>query len=95
MELNPIRDTRPRKTAAEYRREEAERLKALQLAGALHNPRDLNDCDELTPLRMYHGRVLKLDGIAVRQIKLELAGVIDSERLHRKQEWEQSQKETE
>lgn len=88
-------DTRPRKTAADYRRDEAERLKELWLHGALRNPMELRDNNDPTPRGMHDGRVLRLDGIAVRQIKLELSGVIDSERLHRKQEWEQSQKETE
>ncbi len=95
MELNPIRDTRPRKTAADYRRDEAERLKELWLSGALKNPHELKSNDEPTPRGMHSGRVLRLDGIAARQIKLELSGVIDSERLHRRQEWEQSQKEQE
>jgi len=82
-------DTRPRKTAADYKREEAERLKGHWRAGAIVNPIDLKD--EPTPRGIHRGPVLRLDIWAKRQIKLELAGVLDSEKLHRRQEWEMAQ----
>jgi hypothetical protein len=85
----------PRKTGADFRREEAERTKALWLRGAIVNPLDIQDRrrdgawqDEPTARGMHAGRVLRLDGIAARQIKLELRGVLDADELRRWQERE-------